>query len=53
MPLPPQSAASPAYRRLDERLRAGGVVVLDGGIGSELQAVGYPADPKQPAANHT
>lgn len=33
---------SARYRPLDERLRAGGVVILDGGIGSELQEVGYP-----------
>ena len=35
-------AMTAAYRRVDERLRAGGMVVLDGGIGSELQLVGYP-----------
>src|SRR5829696_8619476 len=35
-------AMTAAYRRVDERLRAGGIVVLDGGIGSELQEVGYP-----------
>ena len=53
MPIPPGSAASPAYRRLDERLRAGGVVVLDGGIGSELQEVGYPPNPASRAGNYT
>ncbi len=31
------SAMTATYRRIDERLRAGGMVVLDGGIGSELQ----------------
>src|SRR3712207_155862 len=45
--------ASPAYRRLDDRLRAGGVVVLDGGIGSELQEVGYPPDPASRPRNYT
>jgi homocysteine S-methyltransferase len=35
-------AMTAAYRRIDERLRDGGIVVLDGGIGSELQEVGYP-----------
>ncbi len=33
---------SARYARIDDRLKAGGVVVLDGGIGSELQEVGYP-----------
>lgn len=33
---------SARYRPIDERLRSGGVVILDGGIGSELQEVGYP-----------
>ena len=53
MPLPPMSTASPAYRRLDDRLKAGGVVVLDGGIGSELQEVGYPSDPAARPGNYT
>lgn len=53
MPVPPQSAASATYRRLADRLRAGGVVVLDGGIGSELQEVGYPPDPATRADNYT
>ena len=53
MPLPAQSAASPAYLRLADRLAAGGVVVLDGGIGSELQEVGYPSDPAARAGNYT
>ena len=53
MALPPNAAMSPAYRRLDDRLRAGGVVVLDGGIGSELQEVGYPPDPASRPRNYT
>ncbi|MFN8590421.1 MAG: homocysteine S-methyltransferase family protein [Thermomicrobiales bacterium] len=36
------SAMTAAYGRIDERLRAGETVILDGGIGSELQDVGYP-----------
>jgi 5-methyltetrahydrofolate--homocysteine methyltransferase len=35
---------SPAYRRLESIWRRGGVVVLDGGVGSELQRVGFPRD---------
>ena len=38
----PNSAMTPAYAAIDARLKAGGIVVLDGGIGSELQFVGYP-----------
>lgn len=53
MPQPPQSVISPAYARLAGRLRSGGVVVLDGGIGSELQEVGYPPDPATRAGNYT
>lgn len=49
----PNSAMSPIYRSLDERLKAGQVVILDGGIGSELQDVGYPADPGDRPANYT
>lgn len=49
----PNSAMSDAYRAIDERLKAGGVVVLDGGIGSELQEVGYPEDPKSRPDNFT
>jgi len=42
-----------AYRRVDERLRAGGMVVLDGGIGSELQQVGYPEQVADRPKNYT
>jgi S-methylmethionine-dependent homocysteine/selenocysteine methylase len=49
----PNSAMTAAYRAIDERLKAGGVVILDGGIGSELQEVGYPEDPKDRPANFT
>ena len=49
----PNSAMSPTYRRIDERLKAGDIVVLDGGIGSELQDVGYPESPKDRPANYT
>ncbi len=31
----PNSAMSSAYRAIDQRLKAGDVVILDGGIGSE------------------
>jgi S-methylmethionine-dependent homocysteine/selenocysteine methylase len=51
--LAPNAAPTDAYRRLDERLRAGGVVILDGGIGSELQEVGYPPDPATRPRNYT
>ena len=53
MALAPNAAASAAYRRLDDRLKAGGVVVLDGGIGSELQEVGYPENVEDRPANYT
>lgn len=53
MALREHTAMSAAYRRLDERLGAGGVVVLDGGIGSELQEVGYPADAAARPQNYT
>jgi homocysteine S-methyltransferase len=53
MPVAPKSAISDAYRRLDVRLKAGGVLILDGGIGSELQEVGYPPDPATRAKNYT
>ncbi|MFL5759929.1 MAG: homocysteine S-methyltransferase family protein [Thermomicrobiales bacterium] len=53
MALAPKSAASAAYRRLDDRLKSGGVVVLDGGIGSELQEVGYPENAADRPANYT
>jgi S-methylmethionine-dependent homocysteine/selenocysteine methylase len=35
---------SEAYRRLESVWLRGGVVVLDGGVGSELQRVGFPRD---------
>ena len=35
---------SDPYRRLESIWRSGGVVVLDGGVGSELQRVGFPQD---------
>jgi homocysteine S-methyltransferase len=49
----PKSAMSSVYRRLDERLAGGDIVILDGGIGSELQDVGYPENPKERPANYT
>jgi homocysteine S-methyltransferase len=49
----PNSAISPAYQRIDDLLKAGEVVVLDGGIGSELQEVGYPENPRERPANYT
>jgi homocysteine S-methyltransferase len=49
----PKSAMSSVYRRLDERLADGDIVILDGGIGSELQDVGYPENPKERPANYT
>ena len=36
--------SSEAYRRLESIWRSGGVVILDGGVGSELQRVGLPRD---------
>jgi len=47
------TAMSEVYREIDERLKAGGVVILDGGIGSELQVVGYPEKPEDRPANFT
>ena len=35
---------SEPYLRLESIWRAGGVVILDGGVGSELQRVGFPQD---------
>lgn len=35
---------SHAYLRLESIWEAGGIVVLDGGVGSELQRVGFPRD---------
>jgi homocysteine S-methyltransferase len=49
----PNSAMSDAYRRIDTMLKAGEIVILDGGIGSELQEVGYPENPKSRPANYT
>src|SRR5680860_1661154 len=46
-------AMSERYARIDERLKAGRVVVLDGGIGSELQEVGYPDRKEDRPANFT
>src|SRR6266511_2833227 len=47
------AAMSDAYRRVDDRLKAGGVVILDGGIGSELQEVGYPERAEDRPRNYT
>lgn len=44
---------SPVYRAIDDRLASGEIVILDGGIGSELQDVGYPEDPQARPANYT
>ncbi|MBX3071930.1 MAG: homocysteine S-methyltransferase family protein [Thermomicrobiales bacterium] len=44
---------SERYQRIDDRLKAGGVVVLDGGIGSELQEVGYPEKQEDRRGNYT
>ncbi|MGH9172744.1 MAG: homocysteine S-methyltransferase family protein, partial [Vicinamibacterales bacterium] len=41
---------SPIYQSLEARWARGEVTVLDGGIGSELQAMGYPPDDGQPRA---
>jgi homocysteine S-methyltransferase len=49
----PSSAMSPAYRALDERLKRGEIVILDGGIGSELQDAGYPEKGDARPANFT
>jgi len=35
---------SQSYRRLESIWRRGGIVVLDGGVGSELERVGFPRD---------
>jgi homocysteine S-methyltransferase len=53
MALAPNAASSAAYKRLEDRLQAGGVVVLDGGIGSELQEVGYPKNEADRPGNYT
>ncbi|MDR7385981.1 MAG: hypothetical protein QN170_00940, partial [Armatimonadota bacterium] len=47
------AAMSEAYRRIDNRLKAGEVVILDGGIGSELQEVGYPEQKADRPKNFT
>src|SRR5680860_1418641 len=44
---------STRYQSLDKRLKAGDVVILDGGIGSELQEVGYPENAADRPANYT
>lgn len=47
---------SPVYQSLEERWAAGQVTVLDGGIGSELQAMGYPpidSDEPEEGVNYT
>lgn len=49
----PHSVISAAYQRIDDIIKAGGVVVLDGGIGSELQVVGYPEKADDRPANYT
>ena len=49
----PKSAMSPMYQSIDRRLAHGDVVILDGGIGSELQEVGYPENPRERPANYT
>lgn len=49
----PNSAMSDNYRAIDARLKAGDIVILDGGIGSELQEVGYPENPKSRPDNYT
>ena len=39
-----QPTASETYRRVVRLLEAGDIVILDGGIGSELERVGYPSE---------
>jgi homocysteine S-methyltransferase len=53
MAVAPNSAMSDAYRRIDDRLKAGDIVILDGGIGSELQDAGYPENEADRPANFT
>lgn len=53
MAVAPNSAMTPAYRRIDEKLKSGGIVILDGGIGSELQDAGYPENSADRPANFT
>jgi S-methylmethionine-dependent homocysteine/selenocysteine methylase len=47
------SVMSAAYAALDARLKSGGIVILDGGIGSELQVVGYPERAEERPKNFT
>ena len=49
----PNSAMTSAYGAIDAKLNAGGVVVLDGGIGSELQEVGFPPKADERPGNFT
>jgi S-methylmethionine-dependent homocysteine/selenocysteine methylase len=35
-----------SYAKLENRLRDGGVVILDGGTGTELERRGVPMDPE-------
>lgn len=46
-------AMTAAYLHIDERLRAGGVVVLDGGVGSEPQVAGHPEQAADRPRNDT
>src|SRR3954454_22161716 len=47
------SAMTPAYRKVHDKLVVGDVVILDGGIGSELQEVGYPESVESRPSNFT
>src|SRR5215211_7650029 len=49
----PNSEMTPAYAAIDARLNTGGIVVLDGGIGSELQVVGFPPKAEDWPSNYT
>jgi len=49
----PKSAMSTRFFSIDRRLKNGGVVILDGGIGSELQDVGYPDKAEDRPGNFT
>ena len=44
---------SAIYRSLEDRWRRGEVTILDGGVGSELQAMGYPPDEPGKDLNYT
>src|SRR5690349_9985895 len=48
-----EMAKSANYLKLEERWRRGEPTVLDGGIGSELQAMGYPPGEPGRARNFT